>query len=82
MQMAWVIAQFGEDGVQRVPAQAAAPLPVGCRVRVLAGPIAGHEAEVVRSNGRTVAFRWAGRLVQMAQAAVAVVGAAVGPGGI
>lgn len=73
MQMAWVIAQFGEDGVQR-RAALAAPIQVGAMVRMIAGPLEGHVAPVTRSNGRTVWVDWAGRPVSMAQAAVQVVG--------
>lgn len=75
-EMAWVISQFGEDGVQRRVPDAAGPEPlaVGRMVRVVAGPLAGHESRVVRSNGRTVWIEWAGRRVSMAQAAVKVVG--------
>lgn len=75
VQMAWVIAQFGDDGVQRRPVNAAAvPIKAGAMVQVLAGPLAGHVAPVQRSNGRTVWIEWAGRSVSMAQAAVGVVG--------
>lgn len=73
VQMAWVIAQFGEDGVQRRPQGPAAPIKPGATVRVLAGPLQGHVARVEKSNGRTVWIEWAGRSVSMAQAAVDVV---------
>lgn len=79
VQMAWVIAQFGEDGVQRRPVKPAAPIAAGCLVRVMAGPLDGHVARVVRSTGRTVVVEWAGRPVTMAQAAVQVVEAAGPP---
>ena len=70
VQMAWVIAQFGEDGVQRRPQGPAAPIKPGATVRVLAGPLQGHVARVEKSSGRTVWIEWAGRSVSMAQAAV------------
>lgn len=76
VQMAWVIGQFGEDGAQRAPAKPMAPLVVGWMVRVVAGPLEGHVARVLRSNGRTVSVEWAGRPTTMAQAVVAVVAGA------
>jgi transcription antitermination factor NusG len=72
VQMAWVIGQFGEHGVQRLPSRASEALKVGAVVRVVAGPLDGHVATVLASNGRTVSIEWAGRPVKMAQAAVAV----------
>jgi transcription antitermination factor NusG len=72
VQMAWVISQFGEDGAQRMPRQAAAPILLGAMVRVVAGPLVGLVARVVRSNGKTVSVEWSGRPVTMAQAVVEV----------
>jgi transcription antitermination factor NusG len=75
-QAAWVLAQFGPDGVQRRPAVAAAlvPLPVGVRVRVVEGLGEGQAGTVLASDGRAVVLEVGGRRVRVAQAAVAVCG--------
>jgi hypothetical protein len=72
VQAAWVLAQFGPDGVQRRPLQeaAAVPLPVGLSVRVVGGLGLGWVGTVVSSDGRSVSIEVAGRLVRMAQAGV------------
>lgn len=73
-QMAWVIAQFGEDGVQRRASVGVEPIAVGAMVRVLGGPLEGHAARVVASDGRSVTLQTGGMRVRMAQAAVALTG--------
>lgn len=72
-QAAWVIAQFGPDGVQRrvVEVVERAPLPVGASVRVVGGLGLGWSGRVLESDGRSVLVDVGGRRVRMAQAAVA-----------
>jgi transcription antitermination factor NusG len=74
MQAAWVMAQFGEHGQQRLPLERApaVPLAVGAMVRVVAGLGVGWAGVVSASDGRSVWLRLAGRTVRVAQAAVAV----------
>lgn len=76
VQAAWVLSQFGPDGVQRRPAQCApaAALPVGVAVRVVDGLGLGLVGTVQESDGRSVVIDVAGRRVRMAQAGVVVVG--------
>lgn len=71
--VAWIIGQFGAEGAQRRSRlKAAAPIGVGCWVRVVAGPAEGVRGRVVISNGRAVVLAVAGHRVKMAQAAVEV----------
>ena len=73
---AWVISQFGVDGVQRrapIEASALAPLAIGVQVVVRTGPYAGAQGAVIASTGRAVTLPIGGWRVTMAQAAVDVV---------
>ena len=74
VQAAFVLAQFGPDGVQRreVDASTVAPLPVGATVRVVGGLGLGWVGTVVASDGRSVSVDVGGKMVRMAQAGVAV----------
>lgn len=78
VQAAWIIAQFGCDGVQRRSLLGsrvvAEPLVPGAWVRVSSGPFDGALGHVVSSNGVGVVLTMAGRTVRMAQAAVEVAG--------
>jgi len=62
-EMAWLLAQFGPDGVQRLPPVAPVAWPVGAAVRVTVGPMAGVEGVVVRCDGRRALLDVAGRSV-------------------
>ncbi|WP_372918689.1 transcription termination/antitermination protein NusG [Sandarakinorhabdus sp.] len=78
VQAAWMLAQFGPEGVQRrstLAAQVVAePIAEGVLVRVSAGPLQGKLGRVVTSNGRAVVLVIAGRRVKMAQVGVVIAG--------
>jgi transcription antitermination factor NusG len=76
VQAAWVLGQFGPDGYQRRPmeAAAAAPLPRGVWVRVVLGLGLGWSGAVLESDGRSAVLDVQGRRVRVAQAALQVVG--------
>lgn len=70
-EMAWLLAQFGPDGVQRLPPVAPVAWPVGAAVRVTVGPMAGVEGVVVRCDGRRALLDVAGRSVAAPSAVLA-----------
>lgn len=82
VQAAWVLAQFGPEGVQRRPLQdmALAPLAAGVMVRVVGGLGLGWTGRVLESDGRSVVLEVDGRRVKMAQAGVVL--AMQGPGAL
>jgi len=73
-QAAWVLSQFGDDGVQRrtVDRATLAPLPVRAAVRVAEGLGLGWSGRVVCSDGRSVVLLVDGRRVKVAQGLVAL----------
>jgi transcription antitermination factor NusG len=75
VQVAWLLSQFGADGVQRrsrLGVEAAAPLALGTWVRVIAGPYEAVRGRVVASDGRSVMLNISGWRVRMAQGLVRV----------
>jgi transcription antitermination factor NusG len=75
VQVAWLLSQFGADGVQRrsrLGVEAAAPLALGTWVRVIAGPYEAVRGRVVASDGRSVMLNISGWRVRMAQGLVQV----------
>lgn len=77
VEAAWVLGQFGPDGVHRQPlvTKPAMPLAKGTRVRAVLGLLAGRLAgEVEESDGVSVWLWSGGKRVRLAQAAVEVVG--------
>ena len=77
-QVAWIVSQFGFGGVQRrtrLELPPDEPIAVGAVVRVAGGPMEGKRGVVLWSNGRRVKVRLDGWPVEMAQAAVEVIGA-------
>jgi hypothetical protein len=76
VQVAWVLAQFGDDGVQRRPVETcrAAPLPTGATVQFVGGVMVGYRGVVAWSDGHEVRVLVDGRPVRTAQAAVTLAG--------
>jgi hypothetical protein len=76
VQVAWVLAQFGDNGVQRRPVETcrAAPLPTGATVQFVGGVMVGYRGVVTWSDGYEVRVLVDGRPVRTAQAAVTIAG--------
>lgn len=70
-EMAWLLAQFGPDGVQRLPPVAPRAWPVGAAVRVAVGPMAGVQGVVRRCDGRRSVIDVGGRAVAAPAAVLA-----------